>query len=84
MSFLSVIPALQNDATMGGEVMAANGAVVQKDSAKSTNFLGDTGASHHFVHKRGYFSELSPLPGPLHINQVQGKIQVTYWGYTYC
>ena len=80
VSLLSVIPALQNDATMGGEVMAANGAVVQIDSAKSTTFLGDTGASHHIVHKRGYFSELSPLPGPFHINQVQGKIQVTYWG----
>ena len=60
--------------------MAANGAVIQNDAAKSTTFLGDTGASHHIVHKRGYFFELSPLPGPFHINRVQGKIQVTYWG----
>ena len=60
--------------------MAGDGAVMGNDAAKSTTFLGDTGASHHIVHKRGYFSELSPLSGPFHINQVQGKIKVTYMG----
>ena len=80
VSLLSFIPELQNDATMGGEVMAANGAIMGRDATKSTTFLGDTGASHHIVHKRGYFSELSPLPGQFHINQVQGKVKVDYWG----
>ena len=50
------------------------------DAANSTTFIGDTGASHHIVHKREYFSELSPLPGPFTINQVQGTVAVTHWG----
>ena len=50
------------------------------DAAKSTTFLGDTGASHHIVHKREYFAELSPLPRPFKINQVQGTVEVTHWG----
>ena len=47
---------------------------------KSTTFLADTGASHHIVHKREFFWELSPLPGPFRINQVQGTVEVTHWG----
>ena len=47
---------------------------------KSSTFLGDTGASHHIVCKREYFSELSPLPRPFRINQVQGSVAVTHWG----
>ena len=46
----------------------------------STDFLGDTGASHHIVHKREYFSELFPLPGALKIHQVQGTVSVTRRG----
>ena len=60
--------------------MAANGAVMQNDVAKSTTFLGDIGASHHIVHEKGYSFELSPLPGSFHINQVQSKMKVTYLG----
>ena len=47
---------------------------------KSSTFLGDTGASHHIVWKREFFTDLSPLPGPFNINQVQGTVAVTHWG----
>ena len=47
---------------------------------KSSTFLGDTGASHHNACKREYFTELSPLPRPFKINQVQGTVAVTHWG----
>ena len=73
VSLPTITSTLQADATVCGEVMAA-------DSAKSTTFLGDTGASHHIVHKREYFWELSPLQGSFTINQVQGTVQVTHWG----
>ena len=72
-SLSSIISANQDDAIVCGEVMAA-------DATTSTTFLGDTGASHHIVHRREYFSELSPLPRPFSINQVQGKVAVTHWG----
>ena len=46
----------------------------------STYFLGDTGASHHIVHKREYFHDMTPLPGIFKIHQVQGTVSVTHWG----
>ena len=73
VSPLYVTSEIQNDALVLGEAMGA-------DAEKSTTFLGDTGASYHIVHKREYFSALSPLPGPFTINQVQGTMAVTHWG----
>ena len=71
VSPLSVTSAIQNDALVFCEAMAA-------DAAKSMTLLGVTGASHHIVHKRKYFSELSPLPGLFTINHVQGTAAVTH------
>ena len=45
-----------------------------------TEFLGDTGASHHIAHRLDYFSEIFPLPGNFKIHQVQGTVTVTHWG----
>ena len=73
VSLPSVPSALQDDEDMCGEAMAV-------EAEKSSTFLGDTGASHHIVCKREYFSELSPLPRPFRINQVQGSVAVTHWG----
>ena len=73
VSLPSVPSALQDDEEMCGEAMAVG-------AEKSSTFLGDTGASHHIVCKREYFSELSPLPRPFRINQVQGSVAVTHWG----
>ena len=56
------------------EAMAAN--VVNR----STEFLADTGASHHIAHKREFFMDLTPLRGPFNIQQVQGTIAVTRSG----
>ena len=47
---------------------------------RSTDFLGDTGASHHIVHKREYLQELTPLPGLFEVHQVQGTVSVSHWG----
>ena len=49
-------------------------------NTNSQDFLGDTGASHHIVHKREYFQDLTPLPGVFKIHQVQGTVSVTHWG----
>ena len=68
----SILPIQLSDTT---EAMAENAI-----TTTSTDFLGDTGASHHIVHKREYFSELFPLPGALKIHQVEGTVIVTHWG----
>ena len=39
---------------------------------KSTDFLADTGASHHICHRKEFFAELTPLSGPFEIQQVVG------------
>ena len=64
---------IQHAEAVCGEAMAI-------DAEKSSTILRDTGASHHIVCKREYFQDLSPLPGPFGINQVQGTVAVTYWG----
>ena len=56
-------------------IMAANNIVTA-----STDFLGDTGASHHIAHRLDYFSEIFPLLGVFKIHQVQGIVTVTHWG----
>ena len=68
---LQLAPSIDNNSN---EAMAAH--VVDR----STEFLGDTGASHHIAHKREYFMDLTPLSGPFNIQQVQGKIAVTHSG----
>ena len=55
--------------------MAANNIVIA-----STDFLGNTGASHHIAHRLDCFSEIFPLPGVFKIHQVQGTVTVTHWG----
>ena len=47
---------------------------------RSKEFLVDTGSSHHICHKREFFMDLQPLPGPLNIEQVQGTVGVTHAG----
>ena len=56
-------------------IMAANNILTP-----STDFLGDTGASHHIAHRLDYFSEIFPLLGVSKIHQVQGTITATHWG----
>ena len=56
-------------------IMAANNI-----QTSPTDFLGDTGASHHIAHRLDYFSEIFPLPGIFKIHQVQGTVAVTHWG----
>ena len=46
----------------------------------STEFLADSGASHHICHKREFFTELALLPTPFNIRQVQGTVAVTHSG----
>ena len=73
---LSALPlAIHSDNMWCGEVMAA-------DATKSmaTTFLADSGASHHIVHRREFFSDITPIPGSFTINQVQGTVAVTHWG----
>ena len=45
-----------------------------------TDFLGDTGASHHIAHRLDCFSKIFPLRGIFKIHQVQGTVTVTHWG----
>ena len=73
VSLPSIPLALQDAKDVCGEAMAVG-------AAKSSTFLGDTGASHHIVCKREYLTGLSPLSGPFKINQVQGTVAMTYWG----
>ena len=47
---------------------------------RSTEFLADTGASHHIAHKREFFMDLPPLSGPFNIRQVQGTLAITHSG----
>ena len=47
---------------------------------KSTAFLANSGASHHICHKREFFTDLTPLPGPFNIQQAQGTVAVTHSG----
>ena len=49
-------------------------------NTNSTDFLGDTGVSHHIVHKKEYFQDMTHLPGIFKIHQVQGTVSVTHWG----
>ena len=55
-------------------------AMVAHSDDKSTEFLADSGTSHHICHKREFFTDLTPLPGPFNIQQVQGTVAVTHSG----
>ena len=59
------IPLIDSDTY---EAMAAHAA------DKSTEFLADSGASHHICHKREFFTKVTLLPGPFNIQQVQGTV----------
>ena len=71
----STFSLITQEDNMQSEILAIN--VME---TKPTDFLGDTGASHHIVHKLEYFSEIFPLPGIFQIKQVQGTVKVTHWG----
>ena len=65
------IPLIDNNTYEAMTAHAAN---------KSTEFLVDSGASHHICHKKEFFTELTLLPGPFSIQQVQGTVAVTHSG----
>ena len=66
---------ISQEVIMEGEILA-----IHVIDTKPADFLGDTGASHHIVHKLEYFSKLFPLLGIFQIKQVQGTAKVTHWG----
>ena len=58
-----------------GEVL-----VSMVNSALSTSFLADIGASHHICHDTSYFCKLSSLSEPFQVNHVDGSVDVTHSG----
>ena len=71
----STFSLITQEDNMQSEILAIN--VMETNP---TDFLGDTRASHHIVHKLEYFSEIFPLPEIFQIKQVQGTVKVTHWG----
>ena len=55
-------------------------AVAAEGIDRSIDFMVDSGASHHICHRREFFTDLSTLPGPFKVQQIQGTVEVTQLG----
>ena len=71
---LQQIPNISVNYSNRFEAMAAEGI------DRSTDFMVDSGASHHICHRREFFTDLSTLPGPFKVQQIQGTVEVTQLG----
>ena len=56
---------ISQEENIQGEILA-----IHVMDTRPTNFLGDRRATHHIVHKLGYYSEIFPQPGIFQIKQV--------------